>query len=167
MATLTVNIHATCIRLAKAGAAFGAPGDCGVLLVGASGSGKSDLALRLIAAGAELVADDRSDLFVRRGSLYAKAPARLAGLLEVRGIGILELPHARQAQVTLVARLGRRAVRLPVHSFYRPPAALRLPAKAAPPVISIAPFEASAPAKLAAAAAAYALGLYREDGNPI
>jgi hypothetical protein len=167
VATLTVNIHATCIRLAKAGAAFGAPSDCGVLLVGASGSGKSDLALRLIAAGAQLVADDRTDLFVRRGRLYAKAPARIAGLLEVRGVGILAFPSAMQAQITLVARLGRMAARLPVHSFYRPPAALRLPVKAAPPVISIAPFEASAPAKLAAAAAAYALGLHREGVNPI
>ncbi len=167
MATLTVNIHATCVRLAKAGVAFGAPVDCGVLLLGSSGSGKSDLALRLIAAGAELVSDDRTDLFVRRGRLCAKAPARIAGLLEVRGVGILALPHAKQAQITLVARLGRMAARLPVHSFYRPPAALRLPVKAAPPVISIAPFEASAPAKLAAAAAAYALGLYREGINPI
>lgn len=164
---MTVNIHATCVRLAKAGAAFGAPADCGVLLLGRSGSGKSDLALRLIAAGAELVADDRTDLFIKSGQLYAKAPTRIAGLLEVRGVGILKLPHAKQARVTLVARLGRMAARLPVHKYYRPPAALRLPAKAAPPVISIAPFEVSAPAKLAAAAAAFALGLYREDVNPI
>ena len=167
MATLTVNIHASCVRLGKAGKAFGAPPDCGILLLGSSGSGKSDLALRLIAMGAELVADDRTDLFVKRGRLYAKSPTRIAGLIEVRGVGILALPHTGRARVTLVARLGRPGARLPEHRRYRPPAALRLPVAAAPPVISIAPFEASAPTKLVAAAAAYALGLHREESNPI
>lgn len=164
---MTVNIHATAIRLGRAGAAFGAPPDSGILLVGPSGSGKSDLALRLIAAGAELVADDRTDLFVKKGVLWARPPARIAGLLEVRGVGILAIPHAKQAPVTLVARLGRAEPRLPKRRSYRVPAALRLPREAAPPVISLHPFEASAPAKLAAAAAACAKGLYREDINPI
>ncbi len=164
---LTVNIHATCIRLGHAGAAFGAPPSCGILLIGKSGSGKSDLALRLIAAGAKLVADDRTDLFVRKGKLYATAPARIAGLLEVRGVGILALPHVEQAKVTLVAELSKAPQRLPEQRFFRLPAALRLPSGAAPPVISLRPFEASAPAKLAAAAAAYTQDLYREDSNPI
>ena len=167
MAALTVNIHATCIRLGKAGMAFGATRDCGVLLLGRSGSGKSDLALRLIAMGAELVADDRTDLFVKNGQLHARAPARIAGLLEVRGVGILALPYADEANVTLVAKLGRAGPRLPAPKTWKAPAALRLPLKAAPAVLSLAPFEASAPAKLAAAAAAAALGLYRDDVNPI
>jgi hypothetical protein len=167
MAGMIVNIHGTCLRLAAAGAAFGAPPGCGVLLIGGSGSGKSDLALRLIAAGAELVADDRTELFVWRGNLYGKPPARLAGLMEIRGVGIVNLPHVPEARITLVARLGRAPERLPRHQYYRPPAALRLLAKAAPPTIYLAPFEASAPAKLAAATAAYALGLHREDVNPI
>ena len=164
---LTINIHATCIRLGKAGVAFGAPPSCGILLIGKSGSGKSDLALRLIAAGAQLVADDRTDLFVRQGVLYATSPARIAGLLEVRGAGILALPHVKQAKVTLVAELDKAPQRLPEHRSFRVPAALRLPSGAAPPVISLRPFEASAPAKLAAAAAAYTQDLYREDINPI
>ena len=164
---LTVNIHATCVRLGKAGAAFGAPPSCGILLIGKSGSGKSDLALRLIAAGAQLVADDRTDLYVHQGTLYATSPARIAGLLEVRGVGILAFPHAKQAKVTLVAELGKAPQRLPDHRSFRVPAALRLPSGAAPPVISLRPFEASAPAKLAAAAAATAKGLYRQDINPI
>ena len=167
MGRVSVNIHATCLKLAAAGRRFGAPGDCGVLLIGGSASGKSDLALRLIAAGAELVADDRTDLFVRRGRLYAKAPQRLAGLLEIRGVGIVKLPHVRQTRITIVAKLGRTRARLPEHRQWRPPAALGLVAKAAPPIITLAPFEASAPAKLAAATAAYALGLHREDANPI
>ena len=161
-----VNIHATCVRLGRAGAAFGAPPDAGVLLLGKSGAGKSDLALRLIALGATLVADDRTDLYVRRGKLYARPPARLAGLIEVRGIGIVKLPHAPRVCVTLVVELGREATRLPDHRRYRLPAGLALPAAAAPPMVKIAPFEASAPAKIVAATAAYALGLYRDTFNP-
>jgi len=162
-----VNIHATCLRLCRAGAAFGAPAGAGVLLVGGSGAGKSDLALRLIAMGARLVADDRTDLFVARGRLFARAPKRIAGLIEVRGVGVLRLPRAAQAQVTLVAELGRGGPRLPAHRRWLPPAALALPADAAPWAVRIAPFEASAPAKLAAAAAAYARGLHCENVNPI
>ena len=167
MAGVSVNIHASCVRLARAGAAFGAPADCGVLLLGKSGSGKSDLALRLIALGAQLVADDRTDLFLRRGKLYAKAPARLAGLIEVRHVGIVRLPHARDTAVTLAVRLGKPGPRLPQHRRYRPPAALRLKPEAAPWTLRLAPFEASAPAKIAAATAAYALGLYCEEIDPI
>ena len=57
-----VNIHASCVVCARAGAAFGVPEDAGVLLLGESGSGKSEAALRLIAIGAKLVADDRCEL---------------------------------------------------------------------------------------------------------
>lgn len=164
---VTVNIHATALRLGKAGAAFGAPASCGILLIGKSGSGKSDLALRLMAAGARLVADDRTDLYVSRGRLYAKSPKQIAGLLEVRGVGIVKVPSATQTQVTLVVELGKAGPRLPEHRTFRPPAALRLPHAAAPPVISLNPFEASAPVKLAVAAAAFAKDLFREDINPI
>ena len=163
----SVNIHATCVRMGRAGAAFGAPRDAGVLLLGKSGAGKSDLALRLIALGARLVADDRTDLYVWRRELYARPPAPLAGMIEVRGIGILKLPHAPRVRVALVVELGRDLTRLPDHRRYRPPAGLALPATAAPPIVKIAPFEASAPAKIVAATAAYALGLHRDTINPI
>ena len=73
--TRSVNIHATCVRLGRAGAAFGAPPDAGVLLLGKSGAGKSDLALRLIALGATLVADDRTELYLWQRKLYARPPA--------------------------------------------------------------------------------------------
>ena len=62
-----------------------------VLLRGPSGSGKSDLALRLIDAGARLVADDQSELSRRGDVLMVRAPATIAGLIEVRGLGILRL----------------------------------------------------------------------------
>lgn len=163
----SINIHATCVRLDKAGTAFGAPRDAGVLLIGKSGTGKSDLALRLIAMGAKLVSDDRSELFVWRGRLYACAPARLAGLIELRGIAILKLPHAPRARIALVVELDRESARLPAPRRYRPPAALNLSAKAAPAVIKVAPFEASAPAKIIAATAAWEHGLHRDTFNTI
>jgi len=162
-----INIHATCVRLDKAGAAFGAPRDAGILLIGKSGAGKSDLALRLMALGAKLVCDDRSELFVWRGRLYARAPARLAGLIELRGIGIVKLPHAPRARVAVVVELGRESARLPAHRRYCPPPALNLSAKAAPAVIKVAPFEASAPAKIIAATAAWECSLHRDTFNPI
>ena len=70
----------------------------GVLLRGPSGSGKSDLALRLIDAGGRLVADDYTDVSEVGGRLVATAPPKVHGLLEVRGIGIIRLqakPSAR------------------------------------------------------------------------
>ncbi|MDE2181759.1 MAG: hypothetical protein KGJ78_01920 [Alphaproteobacteria bacterium] len=162
-----VIVHASCVRLGRAGAAFGAPPSCGILLIGPSGAGKSDLALRLIAMGAVLVADDRTELFVARGALYARPPARGAGLLEIRGVGILELPHSPRAPITLAVTLGSRGQRLPEHRSYRPPGRLGLPPRAAPPLLTLPAFEASTPGKIGAAAAAYALGLHREDVNPI
>ena len=77
----------------------------GVLLRGPSGIGKSDLALRLIEDGAVLVADDQV-LLTREGDhLFAEPPDTLAGLLEVRGLGILRFPHEKRAPVGLVVDL--------------------------------------------------------------
>jgi HPr kinase/phosphorylase len=81
-----------------------------VLVTGPPGSGKSDLILRLISRGFELVADDQVD--VTNG--VASAPIALAGLLEVRGLGILRLPYAGQARLALVVGLGGPVERLPV-----------------------------------------------------
>ena len=160
------NIHASCVRLGKAGRTLGAPAGAGVLLLGASGSGKSDLVLRLIERGATLVADDRTELFVERGRLCARAPKRIAGYLEIRGLGIIELPYTAKARISLVVRLSREIARMPVHQHYKPPQSLTLAAAARPPMISLDPFEASAPAKIAAAAAAFASGLLRDNVKP-
>jgi HPr kinase/phosphorylase len=81
----------------------------GVLLIGPSGSGKSDLALRLLGRGFSLVADDRVD--IEDG--VAASPASLAGLLEVRGLGIVRLPFAATARLALVVELGSLGERLP------------------------------------------------------
>ena len=153
------NIHATCILLTRAGAAFKAPPGAGVLLLGRSASGKSDLALRLIARGAKLVSDDRVDLFVERGNLTARAPASIRGLMEVRGLGVIALPSAAKARIALAVSLDGARARLPRPEYYKSPFDLSAPV----PLIRLAPFEASAPERIALAAAAFAHRLFRES----
>lgn len=94
-----MQIHASCAAR---------NGD-GVLLLGPAGSGKSDLLLRLLDHGFRLVADDRVDI---ADDLTARPPVALAGLLEVRGLGILRLPYLPEARLVLGVELGR-AQRLP------------------------------------------------------
>ena len=115
----------------------------GVLLRGPPGSGKSDLALRLIDRGAALVADDRVILSVDDGGLAASAPGPGAGKLEIRGLGIVRVPHLARAAVHLVVDLVEpdRIERLPK-------AAETVLLGVALPVLNLAPFEASAPAKV-------------------
>ena len=156
----TANIHASCVVLRGAGETFGAAGDCGVLLLGESGAGKSDLALRLIAGGAQLVADDRVELFARDETLWAHPPKTLAGLIEVRGVGILSLPFEPEARVGLVVQLVPRGKmpRMPALERYEPPSHLAVTSK--PPLIH------SAAAKIAAAAAAFANPPIEQEGKP-
>lgn len=78
----------------------------GVLLLGPSGSGKSDLCLRLVDDGAVLVGDDHLELEIREGCVFASAPLKLAGMLEIRGVGILrDIAFSREAQIKLVVSL--------------------------------------------------------------
>lgn len=84
-----------------------------VLIEGPSGSGKSDLALRLIDRGAVLVSDDYTDLAVIDGTLVASAPATIAGRMEVRGIGIVPVAHLPSAPVAMLVSLADREPRLP------------------------------------------------------
>ncbi|WP_447412354.1 HPr kinase/phosphorylase, partial [Clostridium perfringens] len=83
-----------------------------VLLEGASGVGKSDLALRLIDRGATLISDDYTLLVRSAGSLVARAPDTIRGRIEVRGLGILTLPVVQDVPVHLIVRLGEAPVRL-------------------------------------------------------
>ena len=114
-----------------------------VLLRGPSGAGKSDLALRLIDAGARLVADDQSAVSRRGDRLVVRAPAAIAGLFEVRGFGIVRLDVTAEAPVGLIAALiaADAVERLPPRQAET---ILGIPV----PLIAIAPFEASAAAKL-------------------
>lgn len=129
-------IHATCVEIDGAA----------VLLRGPSGSGKSDLALRLVDGGARLVADDQVQLSVLRGELVATAPTALAGRMEVRGLGLIDLPPAQRvphARVVLTIDLGPTATvaRLPEQD------GVEFAGIAVPRVV-LAPFEASAAAKV-------------------
>lgn len=89
------NIHANCI------CAHGK----GLLILGPSGVGKSALSAQLIALGATLVADDRCEIWPQAGKLMARAPQALAGLIEMRGIGILRLPYAPQVAIAAAVDL--------------------------------------------------------------
>ena len=163
-----VNIHASCVTLSDAGKMFDAPAEAGILILGESGSGKSDLVLRLIERGAQLVADDRSELFVENGALIARAPASLAGLIEVRGVGIIALPFAAKTRIAVAVELvdAGKVPRLPRQEFYRTPSELTLAAHAAPPLIRVCARESSASAKISLAAAAFAKALFRDNRNP-
>lgn len=126
-------VHATCVAI----------DGWAVLLRGPPGAGKSDLALRLIDRGARLVADDQVALTAVGGRLVARPPAALAGRLEARGLGIVPVEHVAEAPVALVVDL------------VAPEAVDRLPEPASEtllgiglPRIALAPFEASAAAKL-------------------
>ena len=144
------NIHASCVAI----------GNHGILLLGPSGCGKSELALRLIDEGARLVSDDRTLLFVAKGALRAKAPASIKGLLEVRGLGIIQLPVRTNVKIALAVKLGREGARLPAPAIYHPPTGLRPAAKV--PQIALNARFASAPAKVRAALAAFSKGLFRD-----
>jgi serine kinase of HPr protein (carbohydrate metabolism regulator) len=116
-----------------------------VLIAGRSGQGKSDLALRLIDRGAALVSDDYT--IVRRvdGRLVATPPANIAGKIEVRGVGLLDLVYDSDAPVGLIIDLDLPVERLP-EEIER-----RMLAGVAVPVLGLAALEASAPIKVEAA----------------
>lgn len=96
-------LHATAVAI----------GGMAVIIEGRSGSGKSDLALRLVDRGAVLIADDQT-LLIRRGDiLVARAPDSITGRIEVRGIGIVAMPHIADVPVALIVRLGEEDQRMP------------------------------------------------------
>lgn len=86
----------------------------GVLIVGPSGAGKSSLALQMIGLGAVLVADDRTEIFQIDGHLHVRCPAAIAGIIEVRQVGLLYAPTVPHAPLHLVVDLEQtEALRLP------------------------------------------------------
>lgn len=87
-----------------------------VLILGQAGAGKSTLALHLMAYGADLVADDRTEIERRGSELWARSPESISGLIEARGIGILGAAPSQPSRLCLVVDLDRTAAdRLPPH----------------------------------------------------
>ena len=124
---MRVLVHATAVALGRAAEPFGGRGDVGVLIMGESGAGKSDVALRLIAMGAQLLSDDQTALYAHEGQIYAEAPPSLSGLMEVRGVGIVNLAPAPPAPLVLAVHceLASDIPRMPDHANYRLPEALQ------------------------------------------
>lgn len=138
------RIHASCVAIAGRA----------VLITGPSGSGKSDLALRLIDRGATLVSDDYTSLSISKGRLIASPPETIAGLIEIRHIGIVHLPYAINVPVALVIGLEDRPERMPDCAATTDLLGLAIPR------IALAGLEASAPIK-----AEHALALFGLPGG--
>ncbi len=99
-------LHATCVAVDGRG----------LLIMGPSGSGKSLLAIQMMALGARLVADDQVHLSLQNGVLTARCPAALSGLIEARGLGLLHAKPLPEAPVHLAVELGQSdPSRLPDH----------------------------------------------------
>ncbi|HEX5257427.1 MAG TPA: HPr kinase/phosphatase C-terminal domain-containing protein [Sphingomicrobium sp.] len=116
-----------------------------VLITGPSGSGKSDLALRLLDRGFTLVSDDQTILKRDGKRLVATAPPTIAGKLEVRGIGIVDMERVSDVPVALIVELTSEVERIPDDSRERLILGVRLP------LIAIDAATASAPSKVAIA----------------
>jgi HPr kinase/phosphorylase len=127
------NLHATAVALEGRA----------ILLQGASGSGKSDLALRLIEADAVLVADDQTLLRREGDRVICSAPPEIAGRIEVRGFAIVEVPYEAEAPLALVVEMKP----LPLVERLPEPRSVTLLGVDVP-AIDLYPFEASAVAKL-------------------
>lgn len=125
------TIHAGCVAI----------GGRGVLIGGRSGSGKSDLALRLIDRGASLVSDDYTLIRAEQQRLFGAPPPAIAGRIEVRGVGIVAMDAAGEVPLCLFVDLDRIPDRLPE------PAEVRF-LGAALPAIHLSALEASAPVKV-------------------
>jgi serine kinase of HPr protein (carbohydrate metabolism regulator) len=132
---MTETVHASTV----------ATGGRAVLLSGPSGSGKSDLALRLIDRGFTLVSDDQTIVRREGDRLIAKAPPTIAGKLEVRGLGIVEMETVTNIPVALFVELTSDIERLPDENRERSILGVELP------LISIDAKTASAPSKVALA----------------
>jgi len=114
-----------------------------VLITGPSGSGKSDLTLRLLDRGFVLVSDDQTIVKRHGEQLLASAPPNIAGKLEIRGIGIVEMDSVSDLPIALIVELTSDIQRLPDDSRERPILGVSLP------LITIDAMTASAPSKVA------------------
>lgn len=129
------TLHASCVAIDGRA----------VLIAGISGSGKSDLALRLIDRGFTLVSDDQTIVQKKGERLTASPPPTIRGKLEIRGLGIVDMPHVADVPVALVVELTSELQRLPADGRERMICGLSVP------LISMDALTASAPVKLALA----------------
>jgi serine kinase of HPr protein (carbohydrate metabolism regulator) len=116
-----------------------------VIISGPSGSGKSDLALRLLDHGFILVSDDRTIVHRDGDRLVASAPATIKGKLEVRGIGIVDVNSVDDIPVGLVVELTNTIQRMPDDGQERLILGVHIP------LINVDAMTASAPSKVAMA----------------
>jgi serine kinase of HPr protein (carbohydrate metabolism regulator) len=114
-----------------------------VLVLGGSGSGKSDLMLRALGQGFRLVADDRTLVWSSGGKAFGRAPESLCGLIELRGVGVLREPALPMAEIALAVRCSD------AHEIERAPeTAFETIAGIQAPLVRLHAPDASAPAKL-------------------
>lgn len=114
----------------------------GVAIMGASGSGKSDLALRLIDRGAVLVSDDYTEFSNEDGLLIASPPNSISGLIEVRGLGIVTRAHCQNVSVKLIIDLDLAPERFPETQLRRDVLGISIA------TLALAAHEASSPIKV-------------------
>ncbi len=126
------TLHASCVAI----------GEHAVLIEGRSGAGKSDLALRLIDRGAALVSDDYTVLMRSARKLLATPPATIAGKIEVRGLGIVDMPYRDRVAVSLLVELVDEVERMPPEPQTRRIAGIDVP------VVAMNGHDASGPIKV-------------------
>jgi serine kinase of HPr protein (carbohydrate metabolism regulator) len=126
------TLHASCVAI----------GDRAILIEGLSGSGKSDLALRLIDRGAALISDDYT--VVRRSGTEARAAPgpNIEGMIEVRGVGLVRMPHRTDIPIAMIVSLNTDVERMPEGAMTRSIVGISVP------VFPVAAFEVSAPIKV-------------------
>ena len=129
------TLHASCVALEGRA----------VLITGISGSGKSDLSLRLLDRGFTLVSDDQTIVRKQGGKLIASAPSTITGKLEIRGVGIVTMDTVGDVPVALLVELTSDVQRLPDDSRERPILGVNLP------LVSVDAMTASAASKVALA----------------
>ena len=129
------TLHASCVALDGRA----------VLITGISGSGKSDLSLRLLDRGFTLVSDDQTIVRKVGERIIASAPATIAGKLEIRGVGIVAMETVKDVPVALIVELTSDVQRLPDDSRERPILGVRIP------LVSVDALTASAASKVALA----------------
>tara|TARA_B100000242_G_C43036616_1_gene483271 strand:+ start:499 stop:930 length:432 start_codon:yes stop_codon:yes gene_type:complete len=128
-----LNIHGTSVTI----------GDQGVLILGPSGSGKSDLALRLIDRGATLISDDRTICNLVNKEIFMFSPSEISGLIEIRGMGLIRVPYIDNVKLKMIIKLTNKKMdRFPKKYLFKKILGVSFP------LFQISAFDISANAKI-------------------